>query len=364
MNPLRDLEGLGQSFWLDYIQRSLIESGGLKELIENDGLSGVTSNPSIFEKAIGQSTEYDSTIEKLAHEFSDANGVYEHLAIRDIQDAADLLLPVWTKTQGVDGYVSLEVSPHLAHDTDATIQEGLRLFREVNRPNVMIKVPGTDEGIPAIRRLIAEGLNINVTLLFATAYYEKAALAYMSGLEDRVAQGKPIAHIASVASFFVSRIDTLVDSMLASKPHASKWMGKAAIANAKLTYAHAKKLYDSTRWQKLTEYGAHQQKLLWASTSTKNPSYNDVMYVDELIGPNTVNTLPPATLDAFRDHGNARATIETGLDDAREVMIALEREGIDFDQVCAQLTKDGVKLFSDAFDKLIKVVEEKRRRLA
>jgi transaldolase len=363
MNPLRQLEQYGQSFWLDYIQRSLLESGELKALIEEDGLTGITSNPSIFEKSIAGSDEYAETITRLAHQYSDANSVYEHLAIRDIQDAADILRPVYDKTKGVDGYVSLEVSPHLAHDTAGTVEEGLRLFREVNRPNVMIKVPATDEGIPAIRALIAEGLNVNVTLLFATSYYEKATLSYFCGLEDRVAKGKPIDHIASVASFFISRIDTLIDSLLASKPGATALLGKAAIANAKLTYAHFRKLYDTPRWRTLQERGAHHQRLLWASTSTKNPAYNDVMYVDELIGPHTVNTLPPATLKAFRDHGKAHRTIDVGLKEANDVMQGLSHEGIVFEQVCQQLTREGVKLFADAFDKLLKAVEDKRRKL-
>jgi len=363
MNRLRDLHRLGQSIWLDNIQRSLIEGGGLNKLIEVDGLSGVTSNPSIFEKAIAQSTEYDKTIAELSHRYSNAKDLYEHLAIRDIQDAADLLRPVWEKTEGLDGYVSLEVSPDLAHDTQGTIEEAHRLYRETNRANVMIKVPATDEGIPAIRRLIADGMNINVTLLFSTAYYEKAALAYISGLEDRLAKGKRIDQTASVASFFISRIDSLVDKLLSQKG-LSTLEGKAAIANARLTYAFSKELYDSHQWKALAKHGAQPQRLLWASTSTKNPAYNDVMYVDELIGKNTVNTLPPATLDAFRDHGKAQARIESDLADAKKLMDALAQNGINFEQVCTQLTKEGVKLFKDAFDKLLKVVEDKRRHLA
>lgn len=364
MSALLELERFGQSMWLDNIQRSLIESGGLKKLMDEDGLKGVTSNPSIFEKAIGGSTEYDATIAKLSHQFADAKGVYEHLAIRDIQDAADVLLPIYDKTKGVDGYVSLEVSPDLAHDTEGTVEEGLRLFREVGRKNVMIKVPATDAGIPAIRRLIAEGLNINVTLLFATSYYEKAALAYFSGLEDRVAVGKPIDHIASVASFFISRIDSAVDALVAKQPGGAQLLGKTAIANAKLTYAHSHKLYDSQRWHALRAHGAHMQRLLWASTSTKNPAYRDVIYVEELIGANTVNTMPPATVDAFRHHGQVASTIEADLEGAQRTMAELAQHGIDFEGVCEQLTKDGVKLFADAFSKLLNVVEEKRRRFA
>lgn len=363
MNPLRDLERLGQSIWLDYIQRSLIENGGLKSLIDNDGLSGVTSNPAIFEKAIAQSIEYDKTIAYLARRHSIPKDIYEHLAIRDIRDAADLLRPVWERTEGADGYVSLEVSPDLAHDTHATINEGHRLFADTNRANVMIKVPATDEGIPAIRQLIADGINVNVTLLFSTTYYERAALAYINGLEDRLSKGKPVDQIASVASFFISRIDTLVDTLLDQKGLANQLGGKAAIANARLTYAFSKELYDSHQWRALSKHNAQPQRLLWASTSTKNPAYRDVMYVDELIGKNTVNTLPPATLDAFRDHGKAEARIEHDVAEARKVMDELAHNGIDFEQVCAQLTKEGVKLFKDAFDKLLLVVDEKRRRL-
>ena len=373
MNALLELQAHGQAVWLDFIKRTLMRNGELKKLIDEDGLKGVTSNPSIFEKAIGQSSDYDDTLRELSRDpNAKAISIYERLAIQDIQEAADILRSVYEKTKKVDGYVSLEVSPLLAKDTAGTIEEGLRLWKEVNRPNVMIKVPATDEGIPAIRRLISEGININVTLLFSSHYYEKVARAYMAGLEDRLASGESIDHVFSVASFFISRIDSLVDTVLVQKAKEGEssrqgrvkaLMGKAAIANAKLTYQLSYELHAAPNWQTLKAKGGNKQRLLWASTSTKNPAYRDVMYVEELIGQDTVNTLPPATLEAFRDHGIAASTIESNLDAANDTMQSLAEEGVDFEKLCHQLTEEGVKLFADAFEKLLAAVEEKRQLL-
>src|SRR5215471_12493210 len=321
MNPLTELAKYGQSVWLDYIRRSLITSGELKRLVDEDGLGGVTSNPAIFEKAIDGSDDYASAIQEISdrHPGLDAKEVYERLAIQDIQDAADVLRPVYDRTGSHDGYVSLEVSPELANDTNGTLAEARQLWKEVARPNVMIKVPATPAGLPAIRALISEGINVNVTLLFARDAYEAVAHAYIEGLEARLAAGQPLAHVASVASFFVSRIDTAVDALLearlktasgADQPRLERLVGKVAIANAKLAYQSYKRLFAEPRWQPLQARGAQRQRVLWASTGSKNPRYSDVLYVEELIGPETVNTVPPATLAAFRDHGRPRASLE------------------------------------------------------
>src|SRR5205085_3393344 len=319
-NPLKDLLKFGQSVWLDYIRRDLITSGELKRLIQGDGLRGMTSNPAIFEKAIAGSTDYADILASLKDRHDlDAKARYEIIAIRDIQDAADLLRPVYDESRRRDGYVSLEVSPYLARDTQGTLEEARRLWKAVNRPNVMIKVPGTAEGIPAFEQLISEGININVTLLFSQKVYQQVAEAYIAGLEQLAAKGGDISRMASVASFFISRIYNSVDAQLAAKLKTTNdergqakvrsLLGKVAIANGKLTYQRYLKIFGTDRWKKLAAKGAQTQRVLWASTSTKNPSYSDVMYVEEMIGPDTVNTVPPATLDAFRDHGHARQSL-------------------------------------------------------
>lgn len=368
-NPLVKLINFGQSVWLDYIRRDLLSSGELKRLIEQDGLRGMTSNPSIFEKAIGESSYYAETLKSLESRTDlDAGGRYEILAIRDIQDAADILRPVYDSTKRRDGYVSLEVSPLLARNTTATLEEARRLWKAVSRENVMIKVPGTTEGIPAFQQLISEGININVTLLFAQEVYEAVANAYVAGLEQLAARGGEVRKIASVASFFISRIDTLVDSMVderlkkasndREKTELRSILGKVAIANGKQTYERYQRIFGSERWKKLAAKGAQTQRVLWASTSTKNPNYNDVMYVDELIGPDTVNTMPPATLDAFRDHGRPRASLTEDLASANQVMETVARVGISMKNVTDKLTNDGVRLFAESFDKLMKAVEK------
>jgi transaldolase / glucose-6-phosphate isomerase len=367
-NPLRLLEKLGQSIWLDYIRRNLITSGELKRLIDEDGLRGLTSNPSIFEKAIAGSTDYSDILEQLHSQRRTPGEIYEAIAIRDIQDAADLLLPVYQATNRRDGYVSLEVSPKLARSTQGSIDEARRLWKAVSRPNIMIKIPGTPEGLPAIRQAISEGINVNITLLFSQDAYEKVTEAHLAGLE--AAKGQDLGKIASVASFFVSRIDTLIDSLLTAKlkqagsPQEDQLLrsllGKVAIANAKQAYRKYSKIFSSDRWKALASKGAQTQRLLWASTSTKNPAYRDVMYVENLIGPDTVDTVPPSTLDAFRDHGQADRTLDAGLDAADKTMSDLEKAGISMKKVTDQLLEEGIKLFDDAFDKLIAAVEQKK----
>ncbi|MBI3634903.1 MAG: bifunctional transaldolase/phosoglucose isomerase [Candidatus Rokubacteria bacterium] len=363
-NPLKELQNYGQSVWLDYIRRSLITSGELAQLIADDGLRGVTSNPAIFEKAMAGSSDYESALKQLeGRKDLDAKALYETLAIRDIQDAADVLNPLYGATRRRDGYVSLEVSPDLAHDTRGTLEEARRLWTAVGRENVMIKVPATSAGIPAIRQLIGEGINVNVTLLFAREAYERVAEAYLSGLETLAGAGGDPSRVASVASFFISRIDTLVDALLAERLRLSRdtmeqgllkgLLGKAAIANARLTYQRYKETFAGPRWQALAARGAMTQRLLWASTSTKNPNYRDVIYVEELIGRDTVNTIPPATFDAFRDHGRPRASLEEGLEEAHDTMSALAEVGISAKQVTDQLLDEGVRLFAGAFAKLL-----------
>lgn len=354
MNPLLELNSFGQSIWLDYIRRDFVTGDGLAKLIAEDGLTGMTSNPAIFEKAIGGGNEYAPAIRALKSKGLDAMGLYEALAIEDIRSAADRLRPVFEASDGRDGYVSLEVSPYLANDTAATVVEAHRLWREVSRPNLMIKVPATKAGLPAIEQLIAQDMNVNVTLLFARGMYEQVAERYIAGLERRLAEGLDIDRIASVASFFVSRIDAAVDPRL---PEALR--GKTAIANAKLAYESYLRLFSDARWEKLAEKGARPQRLLWASTSTKNPAYRDVLYVEELIGSNTVNTLPPATLDAFRDHGLPRASLEEHLPEAHATLAAVEKH-LRLEEVTDTLLVDGVKLFADAFDKLLAAVEAAR----
>jgi transaldolase len=368
-NPLKELTKFGQSVWLDYIRRDLFTSGQLKRLIEEDGLRGMTSNPSIFEKAIAGSDLYAQTLAELEKRKDlDAKGRYEELAIKDIQDAADFLKPVYQQTKKRDGYVSLEVSPYLAHKTQETLDEARRLWKRVGRENLMVKVPGTPEGIPAFQQLISEGININVTLLFAFDVYVRVAEAYVAGLEAFAKSGGDVSRMASVASFFISRIDTLVDGEIDAKLKTAtnpadqallqSLHGKVAIANGKLTYQRYKQIFSGPRWDALASRGAQTQRVLWASTSTKNPKYSDVYYVEELIGPDTVDTIPPATFDAFRDHGKPRASLEENVQAAQETMQGLEKAGISMKAATDKLTAAGVKQFSDDFDKLLDAVKQ------
>ncbi len=369
-NPLLVLQEFGQSVWLDYIRRSLITSGELQRLIDEDGLRGITSNPAIFEKAITGSTDYADILQQLQAQNLSAGEIFEHIAIRDIQDAADIMLPVYRSTNKRDGYISLEVSPTLARNTQGSIDEARRLWKTVARPNIMIKIPGTPEGVPAIRQLLSEGININITLLFAQEAYSKVVEAFMDGLEALQKSGKDINGVASVASFFVSRIDTLVDSIITARlktvtnPEEEKLLrsllGKVAIANAKQAYRKYGQIFSGQRWKKLSDGGGQTQRLLWASTSTKNPAYRDVMYVEQLIGPDTVDTIPPATLDAFRDHGVVSRTLDKDLDAADKVMADLEKAGISMRKVTDQVLEEGIRLFDDAFTKLLQAVEEKK----
>ena len=371
MNPVKALENHGQAVWLDFLARGFVAKGDLKKLIGEDGVKGVTSNPSIFEKAIGSSDEYDGAIgQALKTGDRPVADLFEHLAVEDIQHAADVLRPVYDRLNGEDGFVSLEVSPYLAMDTKGTIAEAERLWTDVKRRNLMVKVPATLEGLPAIEQLIGEGISINITLLFSQKVYRQVAEAYLKGLEKHVAKGGDPSHVASVASFFVSRIDSAVDKQLdekiakandpSEKERLAALKGKVAIANAKLAYQDYKRLFSGPRWDKLKAKGAKPQRLLWASTGTKNKDYSDVLYVEELIGPNTVNTVPPATLDAFRDHGKVRDSLEENIEDARRVLDELEKSGISLDAITAELVKDGVKLFADAADKLYGAVAYKR----
>ena len=365
-NPLKGLLAYGQSPWMDYIRRDLLTSGELKKYIDNDGLRGMTSNPAIFEKAIVGSNLYADIINAPDSKKLNANGVFEKIAFRDVQDACDIFAPVYKESNRRDGYVSLEVSPFLGYDTKATIDEARRLWKSVNRPNVMIKIPGTVEGLPAIRQCLEDGININITLLFAQSAYEHVAEAFLAALEARAAKGQDISHIASVASFFVSRIDTLVDSKIDEKLKTTKdagqiallesIRGKVAIANARLTYKKYQELFGGPRWKALASKGAQTQRLLWASTSTKNPKYRDVVYVEELIGADTVDTIPPATFDAFRDHGKLRASLTENVEGAGKTMADLAKAGISMKEVTDKLVADGVKLFADAFTTLLAAV--------
>jgi transaldolase/glucose-6-phosphate isomerase len=368
-NPLKELLAFGQSMWLDYIRRDLFTSGQLKKMIADDGLRGMTSNPSIFEKAIADSSLYDDMLKSLSSRKDlDTKARYEQIAIRDIQDAADTLRPVYDESKFRDGFVSLEVSPFLARKTQETIDEARRLWKAVGRENVMIKVPGTAEGLPAIRLLIGEGINVNVTLLFAQEVYVKVAEAYIAGVEDLAGRGGNLNKMASVASFFISRIDTLVDSKLNDRLKAAteakeqallkSLLGKVAIANGKLTYQRYLSIFSGARWNALAAKGAKTQRVLWASTSTKNPNYRDVLYAEELIGPDTVDTMPPSTVDAFRDHGQPRNSLTEHVADAQKTMDDLAKAGISMKEVTDKLTDDGVKLFADAFEKLLAAVEK------
>jgi transaldolase / glucose-6-phosphate isomerase len=368
-NPLKELLNFGQSVWLDYIRRDLLTSGELKRLIDEDGLRGMTSNPTIFEKAIAGGTLYDDLLNSLRSRTDlDAKGRFEVLAIRDIQDAADMFRPVYESTKRRDGYVSIEVSPYLARDMKGSLEEARRLWKSVGRENVMVKIPGTAEGLPAIQQAISEGININITLLFAQDVYVKVAEAYIAGLEQFAKNGGDVSRMASVASFFISRIDSAVDAIIETRLKASKdareqeqlksIQGKVAIANGKQTYEKYQTIFSTPRWKALAAKGAQTQRVLWASTSTKNPAYRDVLYVEELIGPDTVDTIPPATLDAFRDHGKPRQSLTEDLPSAHKTMETAAKLGISMKEVTDKLTDDGVRLFSEAFDKLLAAVEK------
>ncbi|HMS09541.1 MAG TPA: transaldolase [Pyrinomonadaceae bacterium] len=365
-NPLVRLAEFGQSPWFDFISRDIIESGELARLVVTDGLKGVTSNPAIFEKAVSSGTAYDAFIRENAASSEDAVDLYEKLAVRDVQDAADVLRGVYDATDGADGFVSLEVSPHLAFDTEKTIAEARRLWQMVDRPNLMVKVPATPEGIPAIEQLIADGININVTLLFSQAAYRDVANAYVAGLKRRNDAGEGLGRVASVASFFVSRIDSLVDKQIEEKLASAEGdekerleslRGNVAVANAKLAYQAYLEIFSGAEWEALAAKGARPQRVLWASTGTKNKDYSDVLYIDELIGPDTVNTIPPATWDAFRDHGTVAQTLTEGVDEARQTLADLAAAGISLDAATDQLLAEAVKLFVDPFDKMIAAVE-------
>lgn len=370
-NPLKQLETLGQSIWLDYIKRDLVTNGKLKKFIDEDGLRGITSNPSIFEKAIAESDDYEDEIKKMVHENKKVNEIYETLTQQDVRDAADEFRNLYDRTAAQDGYVSLEVNPHLAHDTAGTIAEARRLWKTLNRSNVLIKVPATKEGLPAIKQLISEGINVNVTLLFGLPRYREVAEAYISGLETRLSQGKPITHIASVASFFLSRIDVLIDPLLEKQINqhtdkallAKQLQGQIAIASAKIAYQIYTELFSSQRFKKLITAGAAVQRLLWASTSTKNPHYSDVKYVEALIGPQTVNTVPLETLDAYRDHGDPKMRLTSDVDQAKFAFQHLSQLGINIDNVTQQLEDEGVDKFAKAYDQLIATLNQKKLTL-
>jgi transaldolase len=370
-NPLRELERYGQSIWYDSLRRGLIQSGELERYVREDGLKGLTTNPAIYEKAIGSTRDYDAELAGLLVRGDlDAKAVYEQLAIHDIQAAADLLRPVYDAASRRDGYVSLEVSPFAARDPGATLAEARRLWRTLDRENVMIKVPGTPQALPAIRRLLAEGVNVNVTLLFSRAAYRDVAQAHLAALEERAGRGEDVSRIGSVASFFVSRIDTAVDARLdaiaasdapeATRRRARALRGRVAIANAKLAYQDWLALVATPRWQRLREAGAMPQRLLWASTGTKDPTYRDVYYVEELIGADTVDTVPPATFEAFRDHGRVAPTLEAGVEDARVAIAELAALGVSLDDVTERLLEDGVRLFAEPFAKLVATIEARR----
>ena len=368
MGKLNELRDLGQAVWLDFLDRTFMAEGGLGKLVDEDGLTGVTSNPSIFEKAMGHGDAYDASLAEYNRAHPDAATIdrYEALAIEDIKTAADTLRPVYDGLGGKDGFVSLEVSPYIADDTDATIAEAAKLWRLVDKPNLMIKIPGTEAGVPAIAASTAAGININVTLLFSIEAYKKVALAYVEGLEQRVARGEPIDGISSVASFFVSRIDTRIDKKIdeIGSAEARALRGKVAIANAKMAYQWYLDFIGSDRWQALAARGARPQRLLWASTGTKDPGYSDVLYVDTLIGADTVNTMPPKTMDAFRDHGVVEQTLTADIDEARHVLAEADRLGLDLEGVTRALVEEGVVSFAKSFDDLLGSIAAKHPETA
>lgn len=372
-NPLLELKAMGQSVWLDDIDRGQLRSGFFQRLIEEDGLAGATGNPTIFEHSITHDTTYDEQMQQLLREGKTPQAIYEALAMTDERTVADLLRPTYDRTNGQDGFVSIEVSPYLAHDTEGTLAEVRRFWQAIDRPNLMVKIPATAAGIPAIRRALAEGININITLIFSIEYYRQVADAYLDALEERRAAGKDISHIASVASFFVSRVDVLVDHLLDEKIKATNdpamrqqltaLQGKAAIANARQAYQEFKRMFGGPRFAALKGHGAHVQRPLWASTGAKNPAYRDVLYVEELIGPDTVNTMPLKTIESFRDHGRVRPSLEENLSQARAELAALEQVGINYDQITQQLQVEGVQKFIDSFQKLFQCIERKQRNL-
>jgi transaldolase len=365
-NPLKRLSHFGQSVWLDYIRRTLLPSPEFQRLLDQDGLDGMTSNPTIFEKSIDGSKDYDEQLGQLTRAGADVDAIYEGLTSEDIKTAADRLRPIYEKSNGVTGYVSYEVLPTLAHDTEGTIAAAHRYFKLIDRPNLMIKVPGTPEGLPAIEQLISEGHCINVTLMFSMKHYEAVAQAYIRGLEKRAKAGQPLDRIASVASVFVSRVETLVDKRIddmlkaASNEALASLRGTAAVANSKLIYQRFKEIFHGDQFKPLAAKGAHVQRPLWASTGTKNPAYSDVKYIQELIGPETVNTMPPATMDAYRDHGDPKATLDTAVDQARRAVERLEAAGIDLDEVGEELQKEGVDSFIKSFEELMATIKRRR----
>ena len=369
-NPLQRVSRMGQSIWLDYLRRKLVTSGKLKKLIEEDALLGMTSNPSIFEKSIDGNDDYDGDIRAMAEAGKSVQEIYQALTVADVQMAADVFRPTYDQLDGRDGYVSLEVNPHLARDTEGSIAEARRLWKKVDRPNIFIKIPATREGLPAITQCLSEGINVNVTLLFGLPRYREVADAYLAGIEARMAQGKPVKHLASVASFFVSRIDALVDQLLEKliaqggegANLAKKARGQVAIASAKMAYQIYKEIFGSDRFRKLAAQGGRGQRLLWASTGTKNPDYSDVKYVEALIGPATVNTVPLETLDAYRDHGEPKARLEQDVKKARWVLERLPELGISIDKVTRQLEDEGVEKFDKPFDKLMETLAQKSPR--
>ena len=366
-SPLGLLSRERQSVWLDYIHRTMLKNGELKSLIEARGVRGVTSNPTIFEQAIGKGDAYDDGIAALGGQGLDTEAAFEAVALDDIRAACDLFLPIYEMTQGNDGFVSMEVSPRLAHDSEGTLRDARRLWQAIGRPNAMIKIPGTAEGLPAITAALADGININVTLLFSVGMYERVIDAYLSGLERRMAKGESLDHVRSVASFFVSRVDTETDKRLEAlnKPAQTKpLLGTAAVANAKLAYAAYVKHFEGRRFRDLMAKGGAVQRPLWASTGTKNPAFSDTKYVDELIGPDTVNTMPPATLEAFADHGLVARTVDKDVEQARRQLAAIEAAGVKLDDVTDFLVGDGVKKFADSYTSLLGAVEQKRAKLA
>jgi transaldolase len=372
-NPLQELKKYGQSVWYDNIDRAQLVSGQFKRMLDEDGVVGVTANPTIFQKSISHGHAYDEQMTELIKAGKDVNDIYAALIIRDIQSVADVLRPIYNSSNMKDGYVSLEVSPDLAHDTDKTIAEVRRFWKMVDRPNLMIKIPATPEGIPAVQMALTEGINVNITLIFSIDSYRQVTEAYLNALEERNAEGKDISHIASVASFFVSRVDTLVDKLLEDKIKATSdsaerqklksLEGKAAIANARLVYQEFKRIFHAPRFETLKHSGAHVQRPLWASTSTKNPAYRDVLYAEELIGPDTVDTMPLETIENFRDHGRVRLSIEDNLDQARAELDALEQLGIHYQAVTQQLQVEGVQKFADSFHELFQGIEEKQKAI-
>ncbi|HZR44179.1 MAG TPA: transaldolase [Ktedonobacteraceae bacterium] len=372
-NPLLQLKEQGQSVWYDNIDRVQLVSGQFKRLLDEDGVSGVTSNPTIFDKAISSGHAYDNQISELIQESKNTSEIYDALVFQDIRTVADLLRPVYDSTSGHDGYVSIEVSPDLAHDTQATISEARRLWQTINRPNLMVKIPATPEGLPAVYEALRSGININITLIFSIEFYRKVTDAYIRALEDRHAAGEDISRIASVASFFVSRVDTLVDNLLDSQIKATSdsaeqqkrksLQGKAAIANARLVYQDFKQTFGSPRFETLKQAGAHVQRPLWASTSTKNPAYRDVLYAEELIGPDTVDTMPLETINNFRDHGQVRYSIEDDIAGAKQTLDELETLGIHYHQVTQQLLDEGVQKFADSYHQLFAGLEKKKQAI-